>query len=192
MRVHLVIVLLAFSLASAYAVPAGWHTTHDARGFSMSYPKGWTADSTFADLNYPNNDGVRLKIEGLGVSPTIDLQPGTTLQSQQVTVAVEVLPSYAKDCVAENFLAQQPPDHSGGVDVDRPDYAHAESGDPGGWYSTEDFVYRISTKPCLAVHYFVGFKTPGGANSVGEKQFDRAKLLTLLDTIRAKVAVDKR
>src|SRR5271157_3052030 len=112
--------LFALACTSGLAAPAGWSTTHDARGFSISYPADWKADPGFADLNYPDDNGVRAKIEGLGLRPTTDLQPHTTLQSNQVSIAIEVLPAYAKGCVAVNFLAQPPPDYNSGIDKDTP------------------------------------------------------------------------
>jgi hypothetical protein len=177
--------LCVFMCTPGMTTPAGWRTTHDARGFSISYPAGWKADPGFADLNYPDNNGERSKIEGLGLRPTAELQPHTTLQSNQVSVAVEVLPPYRKGCVAGNFLAEPPPDYNSGIDTNTPDFAHMSGGDPGDWYSVEDYVYRVSTKPCLAVHYFIGYATRGGEMVKGAKPFDRAALLAQLDHIRA-------
>ena len=180
-----VVILFALACTPGVAAPAGWLTTHDPRGFSISYPADWKADPGFADLNYPDDNGVRARIEGLGLRPTTDLQPHTTLQSNQVSIAVEVLPPYRKGCVAGNFLAEPPPDYNSGIDTNTPDFAHMSGADPGDWYSVEDYVYRVSTKPCLAVHYFVGYATPGGEMEKGAKPFDRAALLTQLDHIRA-------
>lgn len=178
--------------APVAAGPAAWRTVHDPRGFSMSFPPDWTADPKFADLNYPDNNGERTRIEGLSVASATALQPGTTLQGNSVSVAVEVLPPYRAGCTAENFLADTPPDYASGIDANQPAFSHQVSDDPGGWYSNEDFVYRIATKPCLAVHYFLSYATPGGEAAKGVPPFDRAKLLALLDRIRATIVVDRR
>ncbi|HEY5347325.1 MAG TPA: hypothetical protein VIJ72_03960 [Rhizomicrobium sp.] len=191
------IVLACLSAAACQAaptgqIPAGWHTYSDARGFAISYPADWKADPRFADLDYPDNDGNRAKIEGLGVTPTTELQPGTTLQGKQVTLAVEVLPSFRPGCAAANFLAQQPPDYNSGIDEQTQVYAHQSGGDPGGWYSYEDFVYLVSMKPCRAIHYFISYATPDGEPAQGVSPFDRKKLLKLLDRIRATFAPGHR
>jgi hypothetical protein len=187
-----VLTCLSLLLSTNASIAARWITFHDARGFSISYPSNWRANPNFADLNYPDNDGNRARIEGLGLKPSIDLQPHTTLQNGQTGLAVEVLPRYANACTAENFLAQPPPDYESGVDKATPTFAHMSGSDPGGWYSYEDFVYLISLKPCLAVHYFVSYATPGGEVAKGERPFDLGSLLGRFDKIRATIKIERR
>lgn len=187
-----VLTCLSLLLSTNASIAARWITFHDARGFSISYPSNWRANPNFADLNYPDNDGNRARIEGLGLKSSIDLQPHTTLQNGQTGLAVEVLPRYANACTAENFLAQPPPDYESGVDKATPTFAHMSGSDPGGWYSYEDFVYLISLKPCLAVHYFVSYATPGGEVAKGERPFDLGSLLGRFDKIRATIKIERR
>jgi len=187
-----VLMCLSLLLSTNASIAAHWTTFHDARGFSISYPSNWRADPNFADLNYPDNDGNRARIEGLGLKPSIDLQPHTTLENGQTELAVEVLPHYANACTAENFLAQQPPDYESGIDKETRTFAHMSGSDPGGWYSYEDFVYLLSLKPCLAVHYFVAYATPGGEIAKGERPFDLGSLLRRFNKIRATIKITRR
>jgi hypothetical protein len=192
LRSKAVLTCLLFLFSTNASIAARWTTFHDGRGFSISYPSDWVADPNFADLNYPDNDGNRARIEGLGLKPSIDLQPYTTLQNGQTELAVEVLPRYANACTAENFLAQQPPDYESGVDKEAPTFAHMSGSDPGGWYSYEDFVYVLSLKPCLAVHYFVAYATPGGEIAKDERPFDLGSLLSRFNKIRATIKIKRR
>lgn len=84
-----------------------------------------------------------------------------------------------------------PPDYNSAFETDRPDYAHVVGGDPGGWYTFEDFVWRVSTEPCVGVHYSIGYHADGSDQAKGEMPFDRMKLLKLLDAIRATVVIDR-
>lgn len=182
---------------SAAAAPSlapvpGWHSYHDPGGFSISYPPGWKTDPKFADLDYPDNNGRRARIPGLGLAPGAALQPGTTLADNSPVLAVERLPAGKAACLAMQFLVQPPPDHSGGVVSQSADAVHAVSADPGDWYSYEDYIYRVSLSPCLAVHYFISYRTPGGELAAGLKPYDKPALLSLLDRIRASLVLDKR
>jgi hypothetical protein len=187
-----VLMCLSLLLSTSASIAARWTTFHDARGFTVSYPSDWKADPDFADLNYPDNDGNRARIEGLGLKPSFDLQPHTTLQNGQTGLAVEVLPRYANACTAGNFLAQQPPDYDSGVDKETPTFAHMSGSDPGGWYSYEDFVYLLSRKPCLAVHYFVAYETPGGEVAKDDRPFNLGLLLSRFNKIRATIKITRR
>jgi len=174
--------------ASQAAAPAGWQTYRDdARGFTVSFPADWKPNPDYHDDDYPTSDEPPPRIHALAVTPTGDLQPGTTLNS--VHIAIVPLPPFRSQCAAWSFIATPPPDFNSGFDVDTPDYAHVTGGDPGGWYTYEDFVWRISTTPCIGVHYTISYHADDSDQAKSEKPFDRAKLLALLDAIRATVVL---
>jgi hypothetical protein len=179
------------ALVAGGAAPAGWQSTHDARGFTVSYPADWKANPDYFDSDYPTSDGPPPQLHALALSPVGDLQPGTTLASSDVRVMVAVLPPFRERCEALSFIAAPPPDFNSGIDSDTPDYAHVTGGDPGGWYTYEDFVWRISVKPCVAVHYTIGYHAADSDQAKSEKPFDRVALLKLLDAIRASVTLDR-
>jgi hypothetical protein len=183
-------VLALLAAAPSAAAPAGWQTYRDAaRGFAVSFPGDWKANPDYHDDDYPTSDAPPPRIAALAVMPTGDLQPGTTLNSASVRIAIVPLPSFRSECAAWSFIAVPPPDFNSGFDVDTPDYAHVVGGDPGGWYTYEDYVWRISTTPCVGVHYTIGYHADGSDQAKSEKPFDRAKLLALLDAIRATVVL---
>lgn len=181
--------LAALSAAPAAAAPAGWQTYHDARGFSVSFPADWKANPNYYDQDYPTGDEPA-RLPALAIAPTGELQPGTTLFAEQLHVAILPLPPSRTACVASGFIAEPPPDYNSGFDVDRPEYAHLTGGDPGGWYTFEDYVWRLSVKPCFAVHYAIAYYAEDSEQARSLKPFDRAKLLHVMDAIRASVVLD--
>ncbi len=187
-RIAAVVAVLA-ALPCA-AAPTGWHSYHDARGFRVSFPAGWKADPSYHDDDYPTGDDPPPRLAALAIVPVEDLQPGTTLSSKDVRVLILPLPPSRTVCAAWQFIAAPPPDFSSRLDAERPDYAHMTGDDPGGWYSYEDFVWRISTAPCVAVHYTIGYHAADSDQAKSEKPFDRAALFAVLDAIRASVVLD--
>ncbi|HEX4301497.1 MAG TPA: hypothetical protein VHZ78_01800 [Rhizomicrobium sp.] len=181
--------VLAIALPCA-AAPAGWQSYHDARGFRVSFPAGWKINPAYHDDDYPTGEAPPPRLAALAIMPVKDLQPGTTLSS--VRVAILPLPPSRTVCAASQFIAAPPPDFSSGFDIDRPDYAHMTGGDPGGWYSYEDYVWRISTAPCFAVHYTISYYAADSDQAKSEKPFDRTRLLAVLDAIRASVVLNAR
>ncbi len=183
-------VLLMLAPASPAATPTGWQTYRDeARGFAVSFPADWKPNPDYYDDDYPTSGEPPPRIHALAIAPTADLQPGTTLDSTSVHIAIVPLPPFRSQCAAWSFIAVPPPDFDSAFDVDTPDYAHVVGGDPGGWYTYEDYVWRISTTPCVGMHYTIGYHADGSDQAKGEKPFDRAKLLALLDAIRGTVVL---
>ena len=188
-RAVLLFAFLLFVPVAQAAAPAGWQSYHDARGFTVSFPPDWTADPKYSDQDYPASEEPPPHFGGLALKPKGDLAPGTTLSSVQVVVLP--LPPGRDTCVAQNFIAYPPPDYGTSADESTADYAKLTGGDPGGWYTNEDYVWRISTKPCIGVHYEISFYADNSDQAKDTKKFDKAKLLKLLDQIRATVVVDK-
>ena len=183
-------VLLLLAPASQAAAPAGWQTYHDARGFSVSFPRDWKANPDYYDDDYPTDGDPPPRLLALALVPSGDLDPGTTLSSSSVRITILPLPSFRNDCAAWSFIAEPPPDYSSSFDIDTPDYAHLIGGDPAGWYTYEDYVWRISTAPCVGVHYTIGYYADDSDQAKSVKPFDRTNLLKLLDSIRATVVLD--
>ena len=122
------------------------------------------------------------------------LEPPASLRhdafERQCRIAILPLPPSRTVCAASQFLATPPPDFNSGFEVNAEDFAHLIGSDPGGWYTYEDYVWRISTAPCVGVHYYIGYHADDSDQAKSEKPFDRAKLLALLDSIRATIVLD--
>lgn len=187
MRILPILAALA-CLVPAAAQDAGWQSRHDARGFTVSYPAGWKANPDYFDTDYPTSDAPPPHLTALAIVPIGELQPGTTLSDVRVMIAV--LPPFRAHCEALSFVAAPPPDFNSSIDSETPDYAHVIGGDPGGWYTYEDFVWRISVKPCVAVHYAIGYRAADSDQAKSEKPFDRKTLMAQLDAIRVTVVLD--
>ncbi len=183
-------IFLLLTSSSPAATPAGWQTYHDARGFAVSFPGDWKINPNYYEDDYPTGEGAPPRTHALAIVPTGALDPGSTLDSGGVRIMVLPLPPFRADCAARSFIAEPPPDFSSAFDADTPDYAHLVGGDPGGWYTYEDYVWRISVKPCVGVHYAFVYHADGSDQAKSERPFDRTRLLKLLDAIRATVALD--
>lgn len=167
----------------ASAQDATWHTYADtARGFSISYPDGWTVNPHYQDQGYAfhlgDADDVR---DGLGLTPAIDVAPGTNLESGQLVLAVQ--PARPGDiCKASSFLADAPPDSATQVTRDSPELA-ATLAQPGDLYTIEHIVVMVSRTPCLAVQYVLVSSRAQPGDPAAKPAFDRAAVLGLLDRI---------
>jgi len=174
-------VLLCLCAGAAAAQAPAWHSYDDTkRGFSISYPDGWTVDPNFRDLGYGFHQGDADDYhDGLALRPGGDIAPGTNLESDQLVLAVErARPGDL--CVAHAFLVDPPPDVPTDIPVDKPDAVRtiAQAGDR---YTVEHFVIVASHTPCIAVHYFVNSARLGAGGGV--KPFDEAALIALLNAI---------
>jgi hypothetical protein len=182
-------VFLVLASALQAATPAGWHTYHDALGVTVSFPGDWKADADSYQVDFTPDGEPSPRTRLLTLAPGGDLDPGSTLNSSSVSIAILPLPPSRSQCTAGNFIAVPSPDSGWDFDADTPGYAHTVGSDPGGWYTFENYVWRISTKPCIGVHYTIGYHADGSDQAKSEKPFDRAKLLKLLDAIRATVVL---
>ncbi|MEJ0043152.1 MAG: hypothetical protein WDM81_13490 [Rhizomicrobium sp.] len=186
MRIGILFALLLFA-GAAQAQDVSWQTyTDTTRGFSMSYPPGWKVDPNFVDKGYRfhqgDTDDVR---DGVAVTPGGDLAPGSTLQSDQLVLAVERARP-ADLCVAKGFLLDPPPDYFTQTLLDTPQAAQtvAEAGD---LYSIEHIVVMASRTPCIAVQYTIVTARPQQGDAKPSKPFDRQALIGLLNHIAATV-----
>ncbi|MEI9989956.1 MAG: hypothetical protein WDM86_07945 [Rhizomicrobium sp.] len=180
MRIGLAVAVLLCLCTGAFAEPA-WHTYTDARrGFSISYPDGWTVDPDFRDLGYGFHQGDADDYrDGVALKPAGDLAPGTNLESDQLVLAIEMARP-ADRCVARAFLVDPSPDVPTDMPVDKPDAVRTIA-QPGDRYIVEHFVIVLSHTPCVAVHYFVNSARlrPGD----GKKPFDEGALVAYLNRI---------
>jgi hypothetical protein len=165
------------ALASLWMIGSAQAATYTdtARGFAIDYPDGWTFDARFVDKGYRFYQGESEDVhDGVAFAPSIDLAPGTVLQSDQLKLVVQRARP-ADMCRASAFLVDPPPDYFTKTVVDRPDLTQtvAEAGDQ---YVIEHLVLMVSEKPCLAVHYIIVAARTG-------KAFDHAKLVDYLNTI---------
>jgi hypothetical protein len=170
-------------IGCAQAAEPGWSTYTDAkRGFSISYPSDWKVNPAFVDKGYRffqgETDDTR---DGIAFSPTTDIAPGTTLQSNQLVLAVER--ARAGDaCTAAAFLTDPPPDYFTQRIVDKPEAVQtvAEAGD---LYNIEHIVVMASRSPCIAVQYTLIYSRNSRGDPDAPKPFDRTAVIGLLNKI---------
>ncbi len=188
----LVAVSCLLAAARGEAAPSSWKTLHGAAGFRVSAPGDWKADTEAYQEDFTGDDASSPRTPLFGFVPTAELDPGSTLASNSVGVFILPLPAGRNGCTAANFFALMPPDYALAADIDTPDYAHASEGDPGDWYTTELYAWRLSENPCVGVQYSFTYAADDSDQAKGEKPFDRTKLLALLDAIRATIARDPK
>lgn len=182
-RASLVLFLALGTAASAADAP--WHTYSDtAHRFSIDYPDGWRVDPNFADKGYRflqgDADDVRY---GIGLSPTIDLAPGTDLESNSLVLAIQ----FARPgdlCKASSFLADPSPDYATQVVEDTPEQARTMA-EPGDLYAVEHIVHMISQKPCIALQIYLVTAQHRPHDPSPRKPYDRQALFALLSQITA-------
>ncbi|MEI9887004.1 MAG: hypothetical protein WDN08_10995 [Rhizomicrobium sp.] len=168
---------------SAQAAEAPWHTYSDpAHNLSISYPDGWKVDPNFADKGYRymqgDPDDVRY---GIGLSPTVDLAPGTNLESRSLVLAIQ----FARPgdlCKASAFLADPSPDYFTQVLEDTPDLAHTRA-EPGDLYIVERIVHIASRSPCVALQIYLVSDRIRAGDPNKPAAFDRPALFHLLSSI---------
>jgi hypothetical protein len=182
-RISVAVALLFAFSTTASADEPGWHIyTDTAHGFSISYPDGWTANPNYTDKGYAfiqgDTDDVRT---GLGLSPVVDIAPGTTLESGSPVLAVQFARP-GDTCRARAFLADPSPDYVTQVDQDTPDAAHAIA-EPGDLYSVEHMVRIVSHTPCIAVQIYLVYARPRPHDTKPAPPFDRAAVFALLSRI---------
>lgn len=186
LRVIPVAAALLFALCStSRAAEPGWQTyTDTARGFSISYPDGWTVNPNFTDKGYGYAQGEMDDVRtGVGLSPTIDLAPGTTLDSKSLVLAVQFARP-GDTCKAGAFLADPPPDYFTQMQEDTPDLAHTLA-EPGDMYAVEHIVRIVSRAPCLALQIYLVYAQIRPHDPAPPKPFDRAAVFALLSRIAA-------
>ncbi|MBS0472308.1 MAG: hypothetical protein JSR60_14645 [Proteobacteria bacterium] len=184
-RLILAFLTLVLGASGAYAadVPADWQH-YSGRGFTASYPPGWTVNPAFVDKGYGffqgDTDDVRA---GVAFKPAGDIAPGTDLQSDQLKLVVQVARP-GDLCTAAAFLVDPSPNYATERVLDKPDRVHtiAEAGD---LYTLEQAVVIATQKPCIAVHYYMAFARlrPGDPR----KAIDRQQLYNLLGAIASTV-----
>ena len=168
---------LALVAGTARAAPPGLATYTDTKnGFAIDYPSDWKVNPNWVDKGYGFFQGDTDDVHpGIAFTPSGDIAPGTTLQSDQLVFAIETPRTGAK-CVASDFLVDPPPDYFTNVHVDKPDVVDtvAQAGDQ---YIIEHIVIVARQTPCLAVHYVIVSARAGG------KPYDRDGLIAALNRI---------
>ena len=174
-----------FALSGSAAADATWHTyTDTAHRIAIDYPDGWRVDPNFADKGYRflqgDVDDVRT---GIGLSPTVDLAPGTDLESNSLVLAIQ----FARPgdlCKATSFLADPSPDYATQVVEDTPQQARTMA-EPGDLYAVEHIVHMISQKPCIALQIYLVTAQRQPRDPNPSKPYDRQALFALLSQITA-------
>jgi hypothetical protein len=184
----LILIFCGLGSAASGAAPVAWKKFHDAMGFSVSVPADWSVDPNASQVDFSTDDNPPPPIRVFAIAPSVDQDPGSTLGG--VEISISSLPPGRAGCTAAGFFANESPDSSLDADIDTPSYAHASGDDPGGWYTTEGYAWRLSTKPCLGVQYTISYQADGSDQAKSEKPFDRERLLKLLDSIRETIVLD--
>ncbi|MBV9905241.1 MAG: hypothetical protein JO346_11755 [Alphaproteobacteria bacterium] len=155
MRIAVCLAGLLLTLGVAHAAAPGWSTYTDAkRGFTIDYPSDWKVNPNFVDKGYRffqgDNEATR---EGVAFSPTTDIAPGTTLQSDQLMLVVQRARP-GDMCLAKAFLVDPSPDNVTRTLLDKPEAIQTVA-DAGDLYTIEHIAILASSKPCIAVHYII-------------------------------------
>ena len=181
-RLALVVLL---TIGSAQGAAPDWHTyTDTAHQIAIDYPDGWRVDPNFADKGYRflqgDADDVRY---GIGLSPTVDLAPGTDLESNSLVLAIQ----FARPgdlCKAASFLADPSPDYATQVVEDTPQQARTVA-EPGDLYAVEHIVHMVSQKPCIALQIYLVTAQRHPHYPSPPRPYDRQALFALLSQITA-------
>lgn len=172
----------AFLMCCGPATTASaWPVYHNAKlGYTISYPPSWRVDTThdYQALG-PGKD-----ITGTAfiVSPSTAF--GTNL-SKDSYLAVESLPG-ATSCIADKFLDDA---DQAGVHTERSgritwSVEHGNDAGAGNFY--DETIYAVQgSQPCLAIRYFIHSTNIANYPPGTVIEFDKTKLLTTLDKMRA-------
>ena len=178
-------IAVLLTIGCARATDAPWHTyTDTAHGVAISYPDGWKVDPNFADKGYAYTQGDADDVRyGIGLSPVVDLAPGTDLESNSLVLAIQ----FARPgdlCKASSFLADPSPDYATQVIQDTPEQARTLA-EPGDRYAIEHIVHMISQRPCIALQIYLVTAQRQSRDPSPPKPYDRQALFALLSQITA-------
>ncbi len=169
--------------------------TDTVRGFTVQYPTGYTADTSYV-YNQPvqgqNIAGVKFTI------PTT-LAQGTNL-GQDSYISVEELPSSSagpgQACSANSFLDTSGMGVSAHLVTDSVTgvmYSVASSTGAGAGNRYEETVYAITGSPqahgCIAVRYFIHYSVFENYPAGSIQHFDHDALVTQFDAIRRTLVI---
>ncbi len=167
--------------APVAAAPASF--TNASSTFTVTYPNGWTPDASYQYTGVSAAkpiSGVKFQIPG-------DMATGTNLSSDSY-VAVEQLPR-ATSCTADIYIKENVKARA--IDANGHSYSLATTTGAAAGNRYEESVFAIpGSNPCTAVRYFIHYGAIENYPTDGSvKEFDRAALLAVFDTIRDAVTV---
>lgn len=153
-----------------------------SEGFSIRYPEGFTVDESYQyQALGPGKD-----IAGIKFTIPLASVAGTNLSSDSA-LSVETLPR-VETCDASLFLGQGVKSRE--VDDVGVTYSVASSTDAAAGNRYEETVYALpGTNPCIAVRYFIHYGAIENYPPEAAHAFDKAALLTQLDSIRRTLTV---
>lgn len=163
------------------AAAGGESYSDSERGFSLTYPTGYTLDEAYVydDL------GPDAAIEGVRFTIPEAMATGTNL-SADTYVAVEYLPDIA--CAAAPFVP--PGTATSSVTDSGHTYSLATSSEGAAGNRYEELVYALpDTSPCLAVRYFIHSTVLENYPEGTVREFDRQALIDQFDLIRRSLTV---
>lgn len=153
-----------------------------AKGFSLRYPAGYTADESYSYQLLGPGKG----ISGVKFQVPAALAEGTNL-SADTYLSVETMPG-AQTCSAGAFLPQ------GVASAEMTDsgttYSVATSSEAAAGNRYEETVYAIpGTNPCVAVRYFIHYGVFENYPAGSVQEFDRQALLEQFDAMRQTLTI---
>ena len=178
----------ALTCAGAATQASAWPLYRNAKlGYAISYPPGWQVDTThdYQSLG-PGKD-----IYGTAFIVSSGAAAGTNL-SRNSYLAVEVLPGTVA-CTADKFLDDA--DQAGQRTERFRDitYSVEHGSDAGAGNYYDETVYAVrGLRPCLAIRYFIHSTNIANYPPGIVTEFDKAKLLTTFDRMRASFRLTRR
>ncbi len=156
--------------------------TNASSTFSVQYPDGWTPDASYKYTGVSEAKpifGVKFQILG-------DMATGTNL-STDTYVAVEQLPR-ATSCTADIYILDNV--KASAIDANGHSYSFASTTGAGAGNRYEEQVFAIpGSMPCTAIRYWIHTTSIENYPAGTVREYDRAALLAVFDTIRDSVTV---
>ncbi len=147
-------------------------------GFTISYPKGYTVNETYAYDQF----GEKKLIHGVKFAISGEIATGTNLSANDTGVSVEWLPR-AKNCTGDIYVLANVSAVNLTEGTIKYSIATTSEGTAGNFF--QETVYAIaSSTPCTAVRYFIHSNNIGNFATGTVREFDRVGLLKEFDKIR--------
>ena len=144
--------------------------------FSLQYPADYTLNEKYFYEQFSGKP-----IGGISLTIPSSMATGTNL-SADTYLSVEQLPR-AKNCTADIFIPANVTAHE--VFDSGTTYSVASTSGAGAGNFYEELVYALpSSSPCTAVRYLIHSTNVGNYPAGMVREYDRAALFSVLDTIR--------
>ena len=180
-RLTVLFVAASVACCGAATTASAWPVYRNAKsGYAISYPRGWRVDTShdYQALG-PGKD-----IYGTAFVVSPGTTAGTNLSNDSY-LAVESLPGTAA-CTADEFLddADQAGVHTETDNGIAWSVEHGNDAGAGNFYDETVYALR-GPHSCLAIRYFIHSTNIANYTPGTVTEFDKTKLLTTFDRMRA-------